>query len=319
MNNQTSEETADLLASNLSFVLFDYVALVGLSGLGLVLSLISFFIFLSVSNENRLFNYLAVSSVTGAIYCVLNILQFVEHVFLVSDDFVVMIFQTYVYIPGILVCYQFGSFLDIVALLDRISIFNRKVQERMQRWSLTTGYVSMLACSALINAAYYIYFTIDSVSLTHDSKNSTTWYLTTTGFGRTQWGIILMSVIAAIRDIMITGVQVVLNIVSIRQLKTYMKSRVHSVGSTGAQTSRKRVDVRLGIMVIFLCGFSILEHLVCSVCSFFLIQSVNSTSVLTFRLSLLALTLKPIIDFILYLSFNRVFRYQMIIFIKKVI
>lgn len=304
------DEPFSLFAPESVFSEFGNVAILGSSVTGLVLSTLSFFIFFKTRTNSPLFRYLSAYSFSGLLTCLFNTLQFVDHVMIVSDTYYMMFLEAYVILPGILVSYQFGGLLDIFALLDRVSIFNKKAKQFLNRWPPKKTIFTLIVTSVAINSAWYIYFTTDHVVFVHENSNQTKWYLTTTGFGRTQAGILLATVISLIRDLIIVAVQVCLNVMSMKQLRRYVnKKSLRLTCIHGVASCPRRIDVKLGIMVILICCFSTVEHFIILAASFYMIESVYSFgSVLTIRLAFCLLSLKRVLDFVVFVIFNRVFR-----------
>jgi hypothetical protein len=118
------------------------------------------------------------------------------------------------------VAYFFGSMLDMVILLDRISTFKPNVKE----WFRLSPYKTCLLCLIiviLVSGPYYFVNQVDSVTLRlNPTENFTVWFFRSSDFASTTLGSVLMFLVYGIRDLGVMVMQIVLNTTSMYFFKS---------------------------------------------------------------------------------------------------
>lgn len=288
---------------------FDSLVWLPCSVIGLVLSLASLAVFYKIQQNTRIYKFFIIYSLNSSLVCLLNVSHFIGHNCEVSESYGMMFIEVYIIIPLLLVCYWFGTLLDILIVIDRIPIAFESLRYRIRRHSVFKQSVLLVAVSIIINLPYYMMYTVGEITITE--SNTTIWHMSLTEFGRTPASFLIGISISFVRDDIICLLQIYLNIVSMRQIKRQMiyKREALIVPTYSNYAKWCRVDLKTSLMVICVCYLSIGEHLIASICTAFnLITIFSSYSVWLVRLTYFSWSLKRVLDFVIFFVFNKVFR-----------
>jgi len=213
-----------------------YLYLVGPSCLiGLFLNAISYLIFLFGKDDMKmnLFKYLKAFTLNSMVLCLLGILCIFPRTpryFEFSNNFLSRIIRCKIisFVGYTLVLYS--NLLSIVIILERVSLYSSKIKKIMHKLS-TNGIIFItLFLSILINIPIYFHHTIRSDDEFNDAKVNLNKTLTFTycdesQFYKTLFGKILLAILAIFRDFLILLFELIVSIISIRQLKIYVSKK----------------------------------------------------------------------------------------------
>lgn len=295
-----------------TLVMFDYAFMIPASLAGLVLSVISMVIFTRLSIKTRLYKYLAMYSLNGAIVCVLNLCQYIGHRGSVSENEEMMWFHTYCVVPALLATYWFGSLMDILIILDRIPNALVKFRAFVNRFNTIKQCVVLIIMSIAVTLIYYVIFTTGhETQRLRNGQHFTIWFITLTDFGKTRFSYISGMVVSVFRDEVIMLIQIYLNIMSIRQIKKQLRMKRNNLTTASFLSHSRciRVDIKTSVMVVCLCYLSVVEHLITSISSAYNLKDIyEPNAIWSLKFMFFSWSLKRVLDFFLFVIFNNVFR-----------
>jgi hypothetical protein len=102
-----------------------------LGGIGIILNIYSFIIFLHREFNIPLYKYLQVYVINNFVMCLLNKFNFVfctPRIFSWSNSYYAQLFYARIYVPVTTTSYVFGACIDIAIQLDRISTFSSRIK-----------------------------------------------------------------------------------------------------------------------------------------------------------------------------------------------
>jgi hypothetical protein len=317
-----------------SINLFGYTAV---SIAGFILSAFSLVILRSDEFKIPLYAYLRVYCLSNIICSFINIFNFVfstYRIFEWSNSYGAQVYYNYILIPVVNISYFYGSVLNIVIILDRISYFDFRMRTFFKLSPYVISMIAFVVIFVIDIPYYFIYVPYSTDVKLNRTFTFTVWYSYPSEFATTLLGQVLLYIIYALRDVALTFVLIGLNMVSIYKLKRHFtkKVRIKSTGpsfttmhsvttrqnvSTFLQNNDKeggegrkvtRSDERATIMAIFMCSFSVFEH---GVIVFTIVYSYfyfDLTVFVFYMISDGTQPLKSCFDFIILVAFNKVFR-----------
>ena len=300
-----------------------------ISVLSLLTSLFSLIIFCNMKNSLPLYRYMQVNCISNAVMSLVSVFNFMATSYRLiswSNSRWTSVFFNQVYTPIANLSYFYSSVLDIVILLDRIAIFNRRVKAYLNKYSPTVICIVLFALCLIIDFPYFFVFAPDSFTAKLNANTSLTiWFSNTTPFARSPLGQILSYIIYAIRDVLVMLAQIALGIHSSVLLKKHLnKKRTISTRLTVDTTeqsnqhtgkfskdSKDRVskkDTDATIMVIVMCVLSVCLHILMIVMIVYPIFRIDLTYFVLFFVGDIFIPFKSCVDFIMFLKFNKIFR-----------
>jgi hypothetical protein len=121
--------------------------------------------------------------------------------------------------------YLFGTLLDCYIILDRIAIFERKVNAFFKFSALKMAAIA-LSVSIAIQFPWYFEFVPTSNTESLDTGvEYQIWYLGLSNYALTQTGQVILLIVYGIRDIATMVIVIILNIVSIFYFKSYLNTK----------------------------------------------------------------------------------------------
>jgi hypothetical protein len=145
-------------------------------------------------------------------------------------------------------------------LLDRISLFDRRIKNMIK----LSGYkISLIAFLVVfvVDLPYYGWATIFSMTFKLDANTSyTLWRFKSSDFTTSELGSVLTYIDIALRDVLVTLLQIALNLASIYLFKKHManKSRLTESNKSGPSSA----EIRATVMCFVMCALSLVEHLI---------------------------------------------------------
>lgn len=318
-----------------TFNLYPYTII---STLGFLLSTLSLVVFMNRKEFDgiRLYVYLRVYSINNMILCFVNIFNFTFCSYRIlswSNSFPSQVFFNYLFTPISSVCYFYGSVLDILILMDRISFFCQWLKaSRFNQLSPTSICVWTLIVCIIIDAPSFVYYEIEYQTFRLDAtRNFTIWFSKPS---TNKILTILEYMVMAIRDILVLLIEVWLHITSIVLFKKHLKRKKQislkmckslSSSQTGTANPLKRMSVfrssvrnrrrqgsaaeqKVTSMIAIVCTMTIAEHAVNVTCVLYSFYHVNLTTFVFYTLSDFLWPLKRFILFFVFYSFNSKFR-----------
>ena len=225
---------------------------------GFLTNLLSLYVFLqSEFQKLTVYNYLRVIVTNSAILCFFTIFDFVfysRRYFTFVNTYWANAYNCFIHEPITNTAYFFGSVLDIIIMLDRLSTFSRKyrvIPEAIEWWKVTIG--TLMIC-IVINGPYYFVNLPTEFSFQIATSNQAyiVYAVDQSDFSTTVVGRVLTFGIYFIRDFLTMVISIVLNILSVVCLKQYLKNH--------AKITRRRVlkldEVRekSNLFVLFRCS-----------------------------------------------------------------
>jgi hypothetical protein len=294
--------------------------------LGLTLNLLAFAILANKREFHMsMYTYLRVYTVQNSIMCLISTFNFLctsYRLFSFVNSYTAQLFAQFIYIPIANFCYFYNGVLEILILLDRISIMNLRVKQCIKLSPAKICLIAGLACFIIDLPYYFTYEPGAKTILLSGNTTFTAWYLGTTSFATSQPGTVIVFVVAAVRDILVMLILVVLNVTSFILLSRYFKQKRQSIsgscpGRAGSISTQdraaaeghvSRAEKRAVIMVTLMCVMSVASHvsiLIATVYSFFYLNLTLTHLSLNCNL---ILVLRCFIDFFLFYAFNTNFK-----------
>lgn len=284
--------------------------------LGLLSEAVCFFVFMCIKVNTPLYSYLKAYTINNFLICCCLFIQFFYAVYSLGDPRTMTVINSYVIFPFLGLFYLNGSLLDVAILLDRISIFNKKVKEGLDVVKPFIRIILIGFVSVLFNIPYYFLYAPVRVDVELDNNSEyAVWISGSSSLSSTQAGNALVLFILIVDYIAVMLVQIVLNICSVIYIKHHLKDKKAIIGATKSQAkSYQNLDMKNGVMVTILCLISLVEHILfisCNVGQFFFADRINN--VLLQRITFFCLGLRRFTDFFFYMKFNQVFKKQLLV------
>lgn len=246
----------------------------------------------------------------------------------------------YVYVPLVNLTVFYASLIDILIILDRISLFIKKLKNIFIFSAFKTCIVLYIVCM-VINSQYIFEFypTFMDINLS-ETETFRIYYFQNTDFALSLVGNILNYTTYACRDVLILLVQVCLNTISLVLIKKHLVNKSVLLNYNGknmhqqilnmkinfhakilnfylADNNIAKMDQNLSIMVVLLTFLSSFEHV------FLISEAVifNYTkSDVAFWIGLIAdlsISLKHFFNIFLFYFFNKLFKNEMKNLLRK--
>ncbi len=198
--------------------------------IGFILNLISFGVLTKVKiRDTKIYEYLKIYSLNSSLICLSFGFMFSSHSPRYFSDFtdeLAKIFKCRIFAYGMTSLYFFNNLLDILIILDRISIFTTK----LNRLGLIKPYILCLILLSLCSMTNLIlYFSIkiapDEIFI---SSNLST-YCEQTDFARSTLGFIINLIVIILRDILTLIVEIMCSLILIYCYKRYEKMSLNLI------------------------------------------------------------------------------------------
>ena len=251
-NYSSKENFNEIIIENLYFFLLTPISIVGL-----ILNFFSFIVILNIKNKAsvKFYSYLKIYTLSGSFICFFGIFAFYAFspkYLKYDDDPYSRFFRCQVYMPILTLVYYFEKLIEILIIIDRLSIFMPKlkiVTEKSTTMIMSiTMIISMIITSPEIFGNRFTGFKDKEV---HDKIIDYTKDLMTIceriDFFRTDIGLDILKSTIFIRDILTSSIEMGLNITSIVYYmkfinkKSELKKTVFQKNST-PQTSSSNND-----------------------------------------------------------------------------
>lgn len=292
--------------------------------LGFASEFICFLVFVRIpSTSNHLFIYLRAYALNGMFVCFNNICLFFYRLYSIGNNLPLASYMVYFNIPLLATNYLCASLIDVITLLDRISIFDRTVKKLMSKASPYPTCIVIFLISFLVNLPYFfLRVPAEQDVYVTDGPMYQVWFMRLTQFGASLTGQVVMILFILISDILVMCVQVLLNIRFIIYIRRYVqkKSQIVASGSHSQQSSQVvSVDVRTNIMVVIMCFISLSEHIILALCNYslFINNSGIDASNMAF-ITIVYLSARRFGDIFFFFAFNSVFKRELMQMITKV-
>ena len=211
-----------------------YLAVISPIGLiGFILNLVSFGVLCKVKiKETKLYQYLKIYSLNSSLICLICGLLFTTYSPRYFPDFtnyLVKIFRCRVYGYGMLSLFFFNNLIDILIIIDRISIFIN----RLKKFRSIKIYIFLPILFILcffINSSFYFTFEItpNEIFFTSNSMN----YCDQTEYGKSRIGSIVNLIVIFIRDILTLIVELICNVLAIYNFYKFKNMSLHKFAIT---------------------------------------------------------------------------------------
>ncbi len=347
--NDTANETFYTLDEYLTMYgstwALDYLSLYPLtiiSVLGLCLNTLSLLVFRSDEFNIPLYAYLRVYSITNILQSFVSIFNFVYSTYRIvawSNSYGAHVYYNYVSIPVTSLIYFYASLIGLIVLLDRITCFQTNLRT-IFRLSPYKACVLAFAICFIINLPCFFAFAPASQQV-HLGQNSTfiIWFSSTSAFAESTLGQALTLASFALQDLLVSLVEIILNVFSIYLFKRHLNRKkklissnmlfsLANLASTRTMNdspvavyhkntdSISKSDQRATLMAISMCVASIGQHVVMFTCAIYPYFRLDVITFVLYFLANLSLPLKCLLDFFIFLGFNRNFRRVCFRFLK---
>lgn len=282
--------------------------------LGIVSELAVFLVFCQIKIGSPLYTYLKGYTINSIVVCCCFLTMYLGTIYSLGNTRALKVYSVLFVYPLLAGCYVYSTLLDIVILLDRISVFNKRVKHVLKLISPFKQIILLALISLILNIPYFFLLIEQSISFNAtNSTKVTIWYINKNPICDTQTGYALLMFIITVNYGLIMLIQITLNIISAVYIRRHMKQKATRVGTTHAQGgSRKKVDVRTGIMVTILCSLSFAEHVIIIfwTATFFSILKSSVGWALIQLIAIFILAIRRCGDFLFFFTFNKVFKKQ---------
>jgi hypothetical protein len=319
-----------------------------ISIIGMVLNLLSLYILCKKKFlKNQLYTYLRVYTLNSLMINSLESLFFLRHsfdYFEISSSIITSYFTSYIYFPLINITFLNASLLDIFLSMDRafqtFQKFNRLTPNQVCFILMIVSILANLQYFFLVRPSY-----IDINLNQNYQSHLRIYYLQNTEFSTSLIGKALNYSFYFLRDILIVTIEICLNVYALSILKKYLKlikGRCFNKNNNYACSNRNtyelvincqkrlsynsiytreddfkkfyiiqqisRVDQKVTIMIVAMCSLSILGHVFFITMSIYLNYGHNQTYFLLGITASFSITLKHLLNFFIYYSFDKKFR-----------
>jgi hypothetical protein len=316
-----------------------------LNGLGVLLNSLTFIILQHREFKGwPLYDYMRVYSVNSAVLSLFQALLFMagaQRTITWPDPCTAYLFTVYTIVPITTTSNFYATVIDVLISLDRIGILKPDVAKFMQQCSAYKTSLAVLIGCLLFNFPFFFVFTPVSVTANVNATwTETVWTVGLSSYGSSLFGFILTMIIFVVRDVLLTVLEIILNIASVYFFKQYLNKKAFIlnkkvrppaasdvVAEAGVrleeiiplattdetvvckETQMSTADQRLCVMVVIMCGLSIFEHMCLVIAPVYLFFGNNA---LIFQqlsyIGFLSLSFKHTVNFFLLFAFNKKFR-----------
>jgi hypothetical protein len=288
---------------------FNLYVFTSVSVIAFALSIFSLVIFTNSEFHISIYSYLRVYSVVNVLQALINIFNFTfssERFITWSNSYPSFFFCDFFYVPVTNLLYYFTSIIGLVVLLERLSIFTAKVRPFFIFSPQKTCLIIFIICF-VTDLPYYFGFVPGSQVL-HVNRTTTftAWFSDVSPFSKSQLGKVLSLLVMAVRDLLVLGIESIMNVVSVFLFKAYLnnKRRLQGNESNGLSTS----DQRITIMAILMCLTSAVVHFLQFLANIYPLFEFNLFVFVIYGVANFVLPLKCCVDFALFFFFDRNFQ-----------
>ena len=319
---------ASFLMDSIKVYLFTPLAL-----LGVILNLISFVVFnLKDFRDQPLYSYLRIFTLNSILIEGLQstvILAKAYKYFDFANTYAALFYYSYLYKPILSTGYFYGTVLDVLITLERISQLNKKFTILKKASPLLLCLISLLFC-IIINIPFFMINNFSYLDVkTSPIQFFRLFYYTYSNFANNFVGKVLTYIVYGIRDAITLVAQFVFGIILIVLVKSYSNRRSRLFNFTGAPTpdqsslnserakstanneTRNRVskiDRKVTLMVLFMCALSSVEHLFVLVSIVYFYFYENSFGHMLSVIADFTIIIKGLSNFFFFFMFNQHFR-----------
>ena len=295
-----------------------YIALLcPLSVVAVFLNILSFKIFsskgFSKKNLNKYFKVYTINSMVISALFSFNFLVRTPTILEFTNSYTARFIAIKIMFPLFAIIYFYLSILDIVISLERISHF-LIILKKLRTCNPYKICFLLFLVSLAMNLTYTFVYYPGSVNVKlANNTNYTIYYNALTSYGKSKIGQLNIIAVYLTRDVFILFVVIVLNILSIVLLRRHLRKKSELLNSNEENISlMKSINTRLTVMVIVMLTISFLEHLIFFITyAYFSIYKNGMISSICNFVSVMGIVIKQISNFVLFYSFNKVFRVKL--------
>jgi hypothetical protein len=218
------------------------------------------------------------------------------------------------YLPFLAFTSHFVSILEIAVLLERIKIMNPFVKKHFTISPKKMILATFFPCASLISAYTLLYVPYFGGEFYHSDSNGIQrvndfWFVSTSTLAQSEIGSILMIALLFVKDILTLITTIILNVVSLFELKDYIKNVQNEI-----QNSKKKNHIKL---ILIMCFISIVERTAFVAANVYFLFSTDYIAILLGAFSDLAFVVGPSISFFVFYNFNKDFKGEFFILANK--
>lgn len=268
-------------------------------------------VFFYIKLGSPLYTYLRAYTINNLFTCFSLFFQFFYSCYFFGDRKTVAYVNSYLFLVPQNVCYVFGTLLDILILLERISTFNRRVKQLLKVVPPYKQVVLLALISIVLCIPNYILFGPETISVISPNKKTyIIWLSGRTKLGYLDAGRIVGVLSTAINYGVVMTIQIALNIRSLFYIRKHLKEKTTIMSTIQIQNRNfQNVDIKMSLMVSILCFISFVEHvliMIGNVGGFYFASRIN---IFLYRnVVLFFFGIRRFLDFFLYFYFNKVFK-----------
>jgi hypothetical protein len=218
---------------------------------GVVLNAFSLFVLFRINENQAFYKYLKLLTINGMFVCLLLLV----YSFSRAPRY---LGNTFGLIPGLIQCYlansisfmvQFGNFMNIFILFERISYFKTRLQRVFKQKVNLLATVAFVTSVLLCLPAFFINEMRDrsefEEALRSQEKIKTIRYCKRSSFSRTVYGNIIVLLTSFIKDFLFLLFEIALTAVSVYYLKEFFKQKkvVVTILDSGIKNSAIKSDI----------------------------------------------------------------------------
>ena len=327
------EELYEMLNHTYLNTLLHVILLVPTAALGFILNILGFFVF--SKNEFKLkpiYSYLRVIFLTGIVSNFFEIFYgvFVSRCLIqqLGNSYFASFYLAHIHTSLNSTCNLYRNVIDIIVVLDRITMFRPKVKRFLTRFSPTRNSAVLLVCTCTVNIPSRVFlFTINCLKIVQINQqqdlNLFNFYIAqNSNFSESLEGQVLKTTFVGFRNLLPLILEISLNIYStilyreflrrkhtIKSLKTYTNNNNNNNNNTNQRLKAGvfNPDRNLFYMAFILSLISIVNHVFNLIFFFENYISIIIPGFATF-LAQYSTVLKHAINFNIFHSFNKKFR-----------
>jgi hypothetical protein len=309
------------------------------SGIGFILNILSFAVFMDKEFDIPLYRYLRVYTINSAVGCLFFSSLFTAlsaSYFSWTYSYPAAFYCTYIFLPIANTGYFYGTILDLIITMDRISNFYKPVKKIFILGPYKMCTLILMFCFVTNIPDFLHYSASVFISTVNQTHVVAFWHISWSSFTFTPVGGVLVIMNAVFRDLFLMLVEFAVNVVSIFCLKKYFKNRAKLLIAERTRTNNAGTNIegnnnttnmapqvvtshetynvmssanlRATYMTVVICSLSLLEHMAlisCVVSQFFNISLLASDYVCfggNFSIGL-----KHSVNFFIFYIFNKKF------------
>ena len=333
MNASNSSITSlDELLDSLGFFPIDIyiyqLIIPAIGSIGFVLNFISLAIFFKKMFTAQTYDYFRIITISHLIQLLFAIpygICFTPKYFPYMDSYSCAIVQS-AYIPFTGFTTHFTDILGIAVLFERIKIFNSFVKKYFVFMPKKIILIIFAACLILNSVYALVYVPFCGGGFYFSDSNGTIkensfWYVGVSSLADSSIGMIVLIVFYFIRDILTMFTTILLNIISLIEMRRYFKATrfltiqtIQTVNSssyavaTGQNENRKKTEKNAIKLVLVMCLISVVTRCVSIACDVYYLFSSNYIVTLLGAILDLVEVVGPALSFFIFYHFNRDFK-----------